>query len=206
MLLLCFFVGIFAYVGTPEVDPHFSYYFLVRDCEDTTAGAVSGESYASGGAGYYWAEENAVVLACYFREADATFVADTMSESGVSVRIVSAQTEPFSVGNAAFSDRIAANAKTLDSIARILFDAANGLERLEISQEEAHVRIASAADALSGLAKDNRGAEFDLWNAELLHAAGRLKGLEGELLFPKDLRYVQVMLTFCTLRQGAYFS
>ena len=46
-IALSIFIGVFACKGRPIATVSFSarYYFLVRDCESTTAAAVAGESY-----------------------------------------------------------------------------------------------------------------------------------------------------------------
>ena len=205
ILLITFFAGVFGSAGA-KVDAGLCYYFLVRDCESTTAGAVSGESYAAGGAGYLWEEEGAVVLACYFEEADATFVAHTMSERGVFVRVIERRTEPFPLRDGKERARIEANARTLDSCARLLYDTANGLERLDFGQEEARARLLGVAKTLTGLAEDNGEGAFGLWNAELLQEARRARALSEDLLFPKDVRYLEVALAFSVLNAGEYFA
>lgn len=208
-IVLSIFIGVFACKGRPIATVSFSarYYFLVRDCESTTAGAVAGESYLAGGAGYWLEEENAVVLSAYYLESDAEFVAGTMSEREVAVRVLMREAAPFAVnGDAAkFASRIEANASVMDASSRMLFGAANDLERGVCSQEEARAAVMGAARALGGLAAENDGAVFSLLTPELERIERRAKELAAGILFAKDLRYLQVRLLLAVVSLDEYF-
>lgn len=200
-------VGIFAWrQGAAKVTFGRTYYFLVRDCGSATAGAVAGESYLAGGAGYLLEEESVVVLACYYREEDAVQIAHTMSENGIETRVSERAFRPFRPEDGASRERIEANLKTADSCARLLYDAANGLELGEISQDEARAAVRGAADAIAGLKGDNGEALFGPWNAELSRRSRRLSEISEGILFPKDLRYVQVDLITMILQAKTYFA
>lgn len=210
LTILCLFVGVFQWSGKTDrrVQAGLRYYFLVRDCSSATAGAVAGESYLAGGAGYLLESENAVVLACYYREEDAAAVAKNMAEKGVETRVLTQSSADFSLSdrNAGERDRVRSNAKTLDSLSRILFDAANGLERAEYTQEEARAALEGVSASLEGLVSRNEGELYRLWNVELSRAARRGRELSEGLLFSKDLRYLQVSLCFTALRLSDYFG
>ncbi len=184
------------------------YYFLVRACEDSTASAVVGDAYLSGGAGFLTPSGKEVVLACYYTESDASFVCETMRGKGVEASVLHLSAEKFSLGgrDAAERSRVEANAATADSCARILFDAANGLERAELSQEGARAAVRGVGKSLRGLADGNAGALYSLWNAELYRAERRARELAEGVIFPRDLRYLQVQLCFSILRSHEYFS
>ena len=205
---LSFFVGAFEWNGKSTVRLALTYHFLVVRCESATVGAVAGEAYLAGGAGYLLENENLVVLAGYYRKEDAAYVGDTMSANGVEVSILTRPLDDFSTGREHAAERaaVAGNLKTLDAVSRLLFDAANGLERGSMSQEEARTAVRGAADSLKGLAEGNGGEYFGLWNVELLRGQRRARELSSGLMFAKDLRYLQVSLLFTILRAPAYFS
>ncbi len=210
IVALTLFVGVFEWSGkaSAKVKGAYTYYFLVRDCGSTTAGAVAGESYGAGGAGYLLEGEDAVVLACYYEEADATAVMGTMSEKGLDVRILTQRFGGFSLGADFVSERarVEANARTVDVASRVLFDTANSLERAEISQEEARTAVGSVSQSLAGLAEDNEGSFYSLWNVELLRAERRGRELSEGIIFARDVRYLQIMLCMTVLRQSDFFA
>lgn len=207
-ILCSLFVGVFAWCK-PSARVSFArtYFLLVRDCGAASAGAVAGESYLAGGAGYLW-EEDVVVLACYFDRADAAEVEAALSASGVEVRTLEERFEPFSLTGeeAAFGGAVEGNLKTADSCARLLYDAANGLERGEVTQEEARAAAQGAASALKGLKEGNEGEFFGLWNAEIARVLRRLTEIAEGIVFPKDLRYEQAELVSSILRAQSFFT
>ncbi len=201
--VLSFFVGLFERGGREKTGLSFSYHFLVRACETSTSAALAGEAYLAGGAGYLLESEGLVVLAGYYRKEDATYLQGTMSEKGVEVSVLTRSLGSFSAEHG-MREKIEGNLTTLDSVSRLLFDAANGLERGG-AQEEAHAAVRGAADALDGLIGKNSDGTFSLWNVELLRARRRAKEADAGLIFAKDLRYMQVALLFTILEAPAYF-
>ncbi len=215
-LLLALFSGVVAlFLGAlrwstrkyAEVVFDEEYFFLVQDCVSETAGAVAGQVYLSGGAGYLLGDD-AVVLACYFSEEDAHFVQENMAGKGVETRIVRRASDPLSLegDRAALSEQVRANARTADSCARMLFDAANGLERAELSQEEARTAVKGVRASLKGLRAANGEGDFAAWNALLLRAERRGAEIASGILFAKDLRYLQAELCFAVSEIAEVFS
>ncbi len=190
-----------------EVDLGAKYYFLVENCEDSTAAAVAGTVYGRGGAGVTLGG-GAVVVACYYTAQDAERVRSNMREKGTETRIEEVSAEKFVLkgGDAAYCGRVEANAATVETCARLLYNTANGLERAELGQAEARAAAHGAASSLAGLADGNAGAFFDRWNAELLAAARSCKEAESGLVFAKDLRRIQAQLLCALVGLGAYFS
>lgn len=187
-----------------------TYYFLVRDCEETTAAAVSGQVYFSGGAGYLLGSggDSAVVLACYFKQTDAEYVQANMTDKGVDTQVLALSSSDFTLdgGNSEQKSRIAANAETVETCAHILYDAANGLERTDISQDEARAAVRGVVVSLKGLYTENDGSFYDLWNAGLSGAAKRGTEIAEGIAFAKDLRYLQVELCLMIVNAANYFS
>ena len=95
---------------------------------------------------------------------------------------------------------------TVDSIAHILYDTANGLERSELSQKQAKAALGGVVSSLKGLIEANSGNLFALWNAGLKEAERKGMELSGGILFAKDLRYLQTMLCDKSVNVAKYFS
>ncbi len=206
------FVGVFCLYRRDRVTVAFrgEYYFLVQDCEDTTASAVAGQVYFSGGAGYLVESggESCVALACYFRKTDAERILGMMEERGIFCRILTLAAEEFALEgqNAAQKSRVEGNLETVETCAYILYDAANGLERADLTQEEARAAVKGVVSSLKGLREGNAGALYDLWNPRLFSAEKRGEEISGGILFAKDLRYLQTELCMAIVRADRCFS
>ena len=212
LLTVAVFVGVFFWYGRDRarVSCDKEYYFLVQDCETTTAAAVAGQVYLAGGAGYSLetAGQSCVVLACYFRVTDAERVQRAMAEKEITVRILTLRSSDFVLEgqNSALKGRVEGNLETAEACARILFDAANGLERAELSQEEARAAVRGTTKALKGLREENSAGLFDHWNVLLTSAAKRGEEIADGILFSKDLRYLQTELCLAIVNAESYFG
>lgn len=210
-VIVCAFVGIMWWSGRDyaRVSLTQEYWFLVRDCEETTSAAVVVNTYLSGGAGYLIETdgEQTVVLACYYSEVSAQSVQRIMENKGVETRVVKYAPEDFELngGNASLKTLIESNAETVDTCARILYDTANGLERSELSQEEARAALRGAVSSLKGLREGNTKSDFGLWNTALSSAERRGREIASGIIFAKDLRYMQVQLCFSVSNMGEFF-
>lgn len=209
---VCLFVGLFYFYGrdTSTVSLQKEYYFLVRDCEDTTASAVAGQVYLAGGAGYLLEEagSSAVVLSCYFRETDAERVQNMMAEKGIETRLVALKTEDFSLGKEAtkFRERIKGNAETVETCAKILYETANDLERAAMTQNEARAAVRGVVTSLKGLRQGNSDEVFALWNARLKEGERRGTEIAEGIIYCKDLRYLEVELLLAILKSDRCFA
>ena len=184
------------------------YYFLVKDCEKTTVTAVAGDVYSSGGAGYLLESDNAVAIACYFKEASARSVQKNLEAQGTETRLLVCTPDDLVLRGrkSGYQKRIESNLETVDTLAHILYDTANGLERSELSQKEAKAALSGVTASLKGLLSENTEDVFALWNASLKGTA-RLGEEAGEgLLFAKDLRYIQIRLCLAISNIENYFS
>lgn len=206
---VCLFIGIFCWYGRAYVRIPFEnkYYLLVKDCEEATVTAVMGEVYASGGAAYLYGT-NAVALACYFTQTDAERVQHTLSERNVETRIVPLVGKDLYLygDRAELSERVEANLSTVHACAQLLYDTANGLERMSYSQEEARARLEGVTSVLLGLQKENRDAAFSRWNADLFEIEQTGRDFAGGILFSKDMRNLQVRLCIMISEAAEYFT
>lgn len=205
------FICVFCWYGRAYVRVSLdkTYYFLVRDCEDTTASAVAGQVYFLGGAGYLleYNGENTVVLACYFKLTDAETVLQVIADKGVETRILTLKTEDFSLGGskAAQKSKIAANIETTETSAEILYETANALERTDISQEQARAAVRGVVASLRGLRTENTESMYQSWNLALSSAEKRGAEIAEGILFAKDLRYMQTQLCMMIIKAKDYF-
>lgn len=210
-VLLCLFVGYLFWCGKDYARVSFSqkYWLLVRECEETTASAIVGESYVLGGAGNL-VEVNGtrvVALSCYYTERDANLVQRSMEGKGVVTQIIPLAPEDLELRGDSVREekRILANAETIDACARILYDTANGLERTECSQDEARAALKGVLSSLKGLQDGNEGEAYALWNNALENVRRRGEETVQGILFARDLRYLQVQLCITVTNVKNYF-
>ena len=194
--------------GYARVSFERDYYFLVKDCEETSVSAVAGAIYSSGGAGYYLSNDNAVAIACYFKEASAQSVKRNLEEKGTQTRLIVRSSSDLVLRGrkSGYKEQIQSNLETVDHLAHILYDTANGLERSELTQREAKAALSGVVSSLKGLIAGNEGGVFALWNVELKAAQRRGTEISDGLLFAKDLRYLQTMLCDKTVHLTNYFA
>ena len=150
----------------------------------------------------------AVVLACYFKRSDAEFVQANMTDKGVDTQVLALSSEDFTLngGKTEQAKRISANAETVETCARVLYDTANGLERTDVSQDEARAAVRGVVTSLKGLREGNDGALYNNWNVALLSAAKRGTEIAEGIAFAKDLRYLQVELCLMIVNAKDYFT
>ncbi|MDE6058644.1 MAG: hypothetical protein K2G44_01220 [Clostridia bacterium] len=209
--IVCAFVGIVWWCGRAyaRVTLPQKYWLLVRDCEDSTAAAIIGNTYLSGGAGYLieTGGKQSVVIACYYSEVSAESVRRSMEGKGIETHIVKRAPSDFTLsGNSSsYKERIIENAETADTCAKILYDTANNLERTAISQEEARAAVRGVVSSLHGLQEGNTDRCFSQWNTALLLAERKGIEIANGIIFAKDLRYLQVQLCISISNTGDYF-
>ena len=184
------------------------YFFLVKDCEKTTVTAVAGDIYSSGGAGYLLESDNAVAIACYFKETSAQSVQKNLQVKGTETRLIVRSPDDLVLRGrkSGYQKKIESNLETVDQLAHILYDTANGLERSELSQKEAKAALSGVVSSLRGLITENEEDVFALWNTALKEAQRQGTEKGDGLLFAKDLRYLQAMLCDTVVHFANYFA
>lgn len=210
-VLLCLFIVFLFWCGRDYARVKFTqkYWLLVRECEETTASAIVGESYVLGGAGNLVEVngERVVALSCYYSERDADLVRRGMESKGVVTQVIPLVPDDLELKGDRVSaqTRILANAETADACAKILYDTANGLERTECSQEEARAALKGVISSLRGLQDGNEGKIYSLWNAAIGNVRKRGEETVQGILFARDLRYLQVQLCIAITNVKNYF-
>lgn len=195
------FLVLVVYAGRAraEIDVDLDCYFLVKNCEENTSAAVVGEVYSAGGAGYLYGD--AVVIACYYTKADARRVCSLMEQRGEEVGILSRSFQSFTLRGerARLKDELLGGINTAVSVARLLYDTANGLEVGTLPQTAAKANLRGAADALDGLIAANSDPVFREWNRILYPVSRGAREKSRDILFSKDVRYLQVALSYAVL-------
>ena len=210
--LVCLFVCIVYWGGRAivKVGCDFTYYFVAQDCEDSTAAAIVGQVYGSGGAGYLLEEGRGdyVIIACYYTAGDAERVQTVLRSKGVAAQVLKRSLSEFVLrsGSREDAENIVSYGQAADSCARLLFDAANGLERVEMGQEEARAAVRGVTQSLRGLSNANSGKRYAQWNADLYSLAREGEELSKGILFAKDLRRLQVKICLTVLSLKDYFA
>lgn len=205
------FVGFMWWNGRDYVRVSLSqkYWFLVRDCDESTSAAVIVNTYLSGGAGYLIETDGkqTVAVACYYSELSAQSVQRTLESKGVETRVVKYAPDDFTLNgsSALHKNRIVSNAETADTCAKILYDTANGLERTEISQDEGRAALRGVVSSVKGLREENTAECFTLWNTLLSGVERRGTETANGIIFAKDLRYLQILLCYAVSNMGEYF-
>ena len=194
---MLFALGIFLWWRARDcvrVSLGYEYFLLVRPCEESTAAAVIGESYSAGGAALAYGDDQ-IVLACYDTRSAAERICENMASDGTQSEVVRiASSEFFMYGSAAaYAPLAKANAATADSVARLLYDTANSLERSEIGQTEAVSALKGAAASLKGLREGNGGV-FEAWDRFLYRTESEARAAAGGIVFAKDIRRIQISL------------
>jgi len=197
LVVICLFIGIFCWYGRGYACVPFQreYYLLVRECEDTTAAAVVGDVYASGGAAYLY-RSDAVALACYFTLEDAEQVRNALLDKNVEADVLRVRSKRIYLygEHAVQCGQIQSNLSTVQACAELLYDVANGLEKANYSQEEARARVVGVVNVLSGLQRQNEGEFYGEWNQKLEKTERKGEQICGGILFAKDVRYLQTQL------------
>lgn len=212
VFLVCalLFVGIFWWSGVPASSVGFEkqYFFLTKECDTASVGAVSGSVYLSGGAGYILEIDGAqsVVLACYPDLERAERIRDTLAENGTVADVLCLKAESWALrgADAEKAPLIGSFLKTADTCASVFYDAANALEVGSYSQEEARAAVVGALKVLGDLQRE--AEDYPLWQARIAAVVQRAREVSESLIFAKDLRYCQVALCAAIVQGQKIFT
>lgn len=210
-LCVLFFVGIFFWNTRAEVAVSGKnvYYFLVKDCEETSVSVVSGDVYRAGGAGFVMNVEGktSVALSCYFSLEDAEAVQTTLAEKGTQTRVMTLSSEEivfYGKQSSLCAEHVGHVLTTGRQCAQILYDTANGLERGILSQEEGLAAVEGVTKVMRGFYGDEE--LHGRWNVALGELVRRGEELSLGILFSKDVRYFQVQLCSSLAQISKYYS
>lgn len=204
LLLSCLFAGVVISEGRAfcTVEPDLSYSFVLRSCSKEVSAAVVKEVYRAGGAGY--ATEDGVIVACYFETSEAERAASMLRERGTEAEVKTRSVPAFVLEgrNREEGEAVLSTLSAADSCARVLFDVANGLERMTVGQEEARAAVRGVGMSLRALSKEGPS----LWGGEMTSVARDTDDVAAGILFAKDVRLLQVRLCLAVLSAKRFFG
>lgn len=199
--------GVAAYGGA-ELQFECSYYFLCYATRDNalSADAISDTVSSYGGAGYVleYGGNYYVTVACYYSENEAKTVKNSLLRRGLNCAVLPVNITKYQIapsGLKKFGELYRGNLNTLNSLSRLCYDCANGLDTGKINQSAAADILKNLKSGLWGLKKANPQncftAEIDRLSAEC-DAAG-----EGYIL-SKNMRKLQIAIADCVININLY--
>lgn len=191
------------------VDCSQSFYFLVSEEENVAAAAHS--IALDGGAGYIMRRSGReyAVLACYFTEPAARAVQNTLSVRDISSRILEESggtlylTTNSEKRNA---EKLKGCFHTLGDCISLLYDLATAAETGGYTQQELKRLLADVGGVLSRLSEENREGIFTGISACAATASAKVAQIRRDIVYSKDIRYIQVWLSDQYLRLAEDFS
>ncbi len=191
------------------VDCSQSFYFLVSEEENVAATAHS--IALDGGAGYIMRRSGReyAVLACYFTEPAARAVQNTLSVRDISSRILEESggtlylTTNSEKRNA---EKLKGCFHTLGDCISLLYDLATAAETGGYTQQELKRLLADVGGVLSRLSEENREGIFTGISACAATASAKVAQIRRDIVYSKDIRYIQVWLSDQYLRLAEDFS
>lgn len=209
---MCVLGGVFyarALTRMQVVDCAQTFWFLVSEEENVAAAAQSVSLH--GGAGYVMRRkgEEYAVLACYFSQSAARAVGDNLEAKNlaVSVREESGGTLYLKKNSEKRSaEGLRGCFDTLSSCIRLLYDLSAAADTGGYTQQELRRLLADVGGVLSRLAEENRDGVFTDISACASAASAEIMRLRQDVVYARDIRYIQVWLSDSYLRLADEFS
>ena len=161
-----------------------------------SAGSLSGTVSSYGGAGYILNHDGDyyVTVSCYYSQNDAETVCANLKRKELDCSVLVATTEKYRLTNGYAkrnSKLYEGNLNTLNSLSRLAYDCANGLDTGEFSQGKANEVISAIRSGLSGLSAANTDNCFtDI----LKRLDTECDDRQGGFIYSKDMRYIQIAI------------
>ena len=174
------------------------FYFVCYAMEENSisAGSISSAVSAYGGAGYILNHDGDyyVTVSCYYSQNDAETVCANLKRKELDCSVLVVTTEKYRLTNGYAkrnSKLYEGNLNTLNSLSRLAYDCANGLDTGEFSQGKANEVISAIRSGLSGLSAANTDNCFtDI----LKRLDTECDDRQGGFIYSKDMRYIQIAI------------
>ena len=182
------------------------YYFVCYSVEDNSlsASSVSGAVNSYGGAGYVFEYQNNyyVTVACYYDEKAADKVRFQLLRRGLDCEVLKVERKEYYLrkGDKSREKLYLGNLTTLNSLSCLSYEAANGLDRGELSQSGAKSVLADIKSGLKGLKNANLDNCF---SGELRRLIAECDAIEG-FIFSKDMRRLQIAIIDTVININLY--
>ena len=174
------------------------YYFVCFATRDNalSADAISDTVSSYGGAGYVLEYDGKyfVTVACYYTEKEADKVRQTLLKRGLQCSVLEIETDEYSLQSAAAKRReklFLGNLNTLNSLSRLCYECANGLDTGEYSQSAAKSVLRDVKSGLEGLRSAN---VENCFSGELRRLIAECEAISGYIM-SKDMRKLQIAIT-----------
>lgn len=185
-----------------------SYYFVCYRTEDNavSASSISGAVSDYGGAGYIleYKGKYYVTVACYYGENEAQTVCSSLEKRDLDCKVLCVETDEYLLKS--FSAKVNAelyigNLNTLDSLSRLAYDCANGLDTGSYDQTAAKKILDDVYGGLKGLKNSN--AE-NCFSDELERLIFLCEDVKDGYVYSKDVRKLQIAITDTVINTELY--
>lgn len=183
------------------------YYFVCYRITDNSvsASSISGTVSSYGGAGYILEHDGNyyITVSCYYTENDAETVCSSLKKRDLECTVLNISIEEKTVKSSARKNSalFKGNLTTLDSLSRLAYECANGLDTGQINQNGADEVINAIENGLNGLLRANADNCFtESIKLLLAECSDRKSGY----IYSKDMRYLQIAVTDIIINTELY--
>jgi hypothetical protein len=174
-----------------------SFYMICRAVSDESlsVSTFTDTMQSYGGAGYLleYDEKFYAVAACYYENADAKYVLESLNSQSVQFFMLTATTSayPLSSRNARLNEQLyLGNLNNLYSLSSLFYECANGLDKKTYTKQQLNETLQEALKTVQALQKSNQNNCF---TAHLQRLNEQLEDvIYGNNLTAHDMRYLQV--------------
>lgn len=196
-----FCAGVYSYSlkKTTELLISTRFYFLVSSETSASVSALQEQAYLNGGAGYLLErkEGDFAVYACYLSVTDAEQAAENLTKKKQEVVLYQEEVERLylnSMDKRNQKQKIVGYLNTLKSCIALFGEIIKGAEIGEYTQNTIKELLESALRVLRKLATDNQAEVFQNSSSEILGRIAECYDRTKEVVFCKDLRFMQAAL------------
>ena len=183
--------------GNAKMKFETEYFFVCYAVRDNalSADAISDTVSNYGGAGYVleYGGNYYVTVACYYTANEANRVRQTLLKRGLECSVLEVETAEYRLQSAAAKNKeklFLGNLNTLNSLSRMCYDCANGLDTGKYNQSAAKGVLKDVKSGLEGLRNANLENCF---SSELKRLIAECDSINGYVL-SKDMRKLQIAI------------
>lgn len=182
-----------------------TYCFVCYKIADNSvsAGALSGTVSDYGGAGYVLTYNNCyyITVSCYYKKADAESVCATLKKGETVCTVLQINTDKFRVDNSVNTNAYLSILNNLDSLSRLAYECANGLDTGSVSQSNAKDVLRNIKTGLDGLSQSYPANRF---TENLKELSAKCTELKKDFVYSKDMRFLQISIIDNIIKAYSY--
>ena len=190
-----------------KIDFKAEFYFVCFSVEDNSisADAISSSVINLGGAGYVleYGGEYFVTVACYYSENDAAHVRQNLLRRGLQCSVLSVEKDGYILKSRTKSRKnlYSGNLTTLQSLSKLCYDCANGLDTGEYNQASAKAILTDVEIGLKGL----KNANIDnCFSSEIKRLLAECEAADNGYIYSKALRKLQIAIADTLININLY--